>query len=82
VDHQKRYEILAQAEKILLDAQPVMPITVGTTRWMKKPFVKGMYPNATTLIPWKWVYIERDQSRWDYGVPDMTESAPPAVAGG
>lgn len=73
VDHQKRYEILAQAEKILLDAQPIMPITVGTTRWMKKPFVKGMYPNATTLIPWKWVYIERDQSKWDYGVPDMTE---------
>ncbi|MEK6335050.1 MAG: peptide ABC transporter substrate-binding protein [Acidobacteriota bacterium] len=73
VDHQKRYEILAQAEKLMLEAQPIMPITVGTTRWMKKPYVKGMYPNATTLIPWKWVYIERDQSRWDYGVPDMTE---------
>ena len=73
VDHQKRYEILAQAEKILLDAQPIMPITVGMTRWMKKPFVKGMYPNATTLIPWKWVYIERDQSKWDYGVPDMSD---------
>ena len=82
VDHQKRYEILAQAEKILLDAQPIMPITVGTTRWMKKPFVKGMYPNATTLIPWKWVYIERDQSKWDYSVPDMSKSEPPAVAGG
>jgi len=82
VDHQKRYEILAQAEKILLDAQPVMPITVGTTRWMKKPFVKGMYPNATTLIPWKWVYIERDQAKWDYGVPDMSKSEAPAVAGG
>ena len=73
VDHQKRYEILAQAEKLMLDAQPIMPITVGTTRWMKKPYVKGMYPNATTLIPWKWVYIERDQSRWDYGVPDMSD---------
>lgn len=73
VDHQKRYEILAQAEKLLLDAQPVMPIVVGTTRWLKKPYVKGMYPNATTLIPWKWVYIERDQAKWDYGVPNMAE---------
>ena len=73
VDHQKRYEILAQAEKLLLDAQPVMPITVGATRWMKKPYVKGMYPNAATLIPWKWVYIERDQAKWDYGVPSMAE---------
>jgi oligopeptide transport system substrate-binding protein len=73
IDHQRRYEILAQAEKLLLDAQPVMPLVVGTTRWMKKPYVKGMYPNAATLIPWKWVYIERDQAKWDYGVPKMTE---------
>lgn len=73
IDHQRRYEILAQAEKLLLDAQPVLPLVVGTTRWMKKPYVKGMYPNATTLIPWKWVYIERDQAKWDYGVPKMTE---------
>jgi oligopeptide transport system substrate-binding protein len=73
VDHQRRYEILAQAEKLLLDAQPVMPIVVATTRWMKKPYVKGMYPNATTLFPWKWVYIERDQAKWDYGVPTMAE---------
>jgi oligopeptide transport system substrate-binding protein len=82
VDHQRRYQILAQAEKLLLDAQPIMPITVGSTRWMKKPYVKGMYPNAATLIPWKWVYIERDQAKWDYGVPSMAESEPPAVAGG
>jgi ABC-type oligopeptide transport system substrate-binding subunit len=73
VDRQRRYEILAQAENLLLDAQPVMPIVVPTTRWMKKPYVKGMYPNATTLIPWKWVYIERDQAKWDYGVPSMAE---------
>ena len=71
VDPQKRYQILAQAEKILLDAQPIMPITIPTTRWMKKPYVKGMYPNAATLLPWKWVYVERDPAKWDYGVPDM-----------
>jgi oligopeptide transport system substrate-binding protein len=73
VDHQKRYEILAQAEKILLDAQPIMPITVGTTRWMKKPYVKGMYPNPATLFAWKWIYIERDPAKWDFGVPKMTD---------
>jgi oligopeptide transport system substrate-binding protein len=73
IDHQKRYAILAQAEKLLLDAQPILPIAVGTTRFMKKPYVKGLYPNATTLIPWKWVYIERDQAKWDYGIPSMAE---------
>lgn len=71
-DHLERYKLLAQAEQLLLDAQPVIPLTVGTTRLMKKPYVKGVYPNAATLIPWKYAYIERDPSKWDYGVPDMS----------
>jgi oligopeptide transport system substrate-binding protein len=76
VDHQRRYQLLAQAEQLFLDAQPIIPLIVGTTRWMKKPYVKGLYPNAATLHPWKWVYIERDQARWDYSMPDMSaESA-------
>ncbi|HVS82820.1 MAG TPA: peptide ABC transporter substrate-binding protein [Pyrinomonadaceae bacterium] len=73
VDHQKRYELLAQAEKLLLEAQPVIPLTAGSTRWLKKPYVKGMYPNAMTLHPWKWIYIERDSAKWDYGMPAMTQ---------
>ena len=71
VDHQKRYALLAQAEAILLDAQPVIPLTVGSTRWLKKPYVKGLYPNAMTLHPWKWVYVERDSAKWDYSMPAM-----------
>ena len=71
IDHERRYQILAQAEQLLLDAQPVIPLTVGTTRWMKKPYVKGMYPNPATLHPWKAVYLERDPSRWDYEMPGV-----------
>jgi len=71
IDPQQRYVLLAQAEQILLDAQPVLPIVIGTTRLLKKPYVKGMYPNPATLIPWKWVYIERDPAKWDFGMPDM-----------
>jgi oligopeptide transport system substrate-binding protein len=71
IDHQRRYELLAQAEKLLLDAQPVIPLTVGSTRSLKKPYVKGMYPNPAMLHPWKSVYIERDSSKWDYGMPGM-----------
>ena len=70
-DNLQRYKILAQAEQLLLDAQPVIPLTVGTTRLMKKPYVKGLYPNAATLIPWKYVYLERDPNKWDYAMPDM-----------
>jgi ABC-type oligopeptide transport system substrate-binding subunit len=73
IDHQRRYELLAEAEKLVLDVQPVLPLTVGSTRWMKKPYVKGMYPNAMTLHPWKWIYLERDSSKWDYSMPAMTQ---------
>ena len=72
IDHQKRYELLARAEALALEAQPVIPLSTAATRWMKKPYVKGMYPNPQTLHAWKWVYIERDPAKWDYGVPSMT----------
>src|SRR5581483_786737 len=68
VDHQKRYQLLAQAEQLLLDAQPVIPLTVGTTRSLKKPYLKGFYPNPAMLHPWKYAFIERDSSKWDYGM--------------
>lgn len=72
-DHLKRYELMARAEALALEAQPVIPLTTASTRWMKKPYVKGMYPNAVTLHPWKWVYIERDQAKWDYGMPNLAD---------
>src|SRR6266852_8386201 len=34
VEHHKRYELLSQAEAILLEAQPVIPTTAGSTRWL------------------------------------------------
>ncbi len=70
---QKRYELLAKAEKYMLDNQPVIPIETFAVNWLKKPYVKGMYPNAASLYPWKFVYIERDSSKWDYGVPSLSD---------
>ncbi len=72
LDTQRRYELLAQAEALLLEAQPVIPLMTETTNWMKKPYVKGMYPNPTTLHPWKFVCIEHDPAKWDYGVPNLS----------
>jgi oligopeptide transport system substrate-binding protein len=73
LDKQKRYELLAKAEKFLLDAQPMIPIETSSTNWVKKPYVKGMFPNAGSLFPWKFVYIERDPAKWDYGKPAMAD---------
>jgi hypothetical protein len=41
--------------------------------FVKKPYVKGLYPNAGALYPWKFVYIEREPSKWDYGIPSLTD---------
>ncbi|MDQ2975687.1 MAG: peptide ABC transporter substrate-binding protein [Acidobacteriota bacterium] len=73
LDRQKRYELLARAEKYLLDAQPVIPIETPSVNWVKKPYVKGLYPNPSSLFAWKFVYIERDPSKWDYATPKLTD---------
>jgi oligopeptide transport system substrate-binding protein len=74
LDPQKRYELLAKAEAYMLDAQPIIPLYTNATNFLKKPYVKGLYPNAGTMHAWKYVYIERDQAKWDRGVPDMSKS--------
>lgn len=70
-DPQRRYEVLAKAELLMLLAQPVIPLQTASTNWIKKPFVKGLYPNPGTLHAWKFVYIERDQSEWDRDVGNI-----------
>jgi oligopeptide transport system substrate-binding protein len=73
LDPQKRYELLAKAEKYMIDAQPVIPIDTAAVNWVKKPYVKGMYPNPGSLFPWKYIYIERDQSKWDFSTPNLAD---------
>lgn len=73
LNQQQRFDLLAKAEKYLLDAQPIIPIETSAVNFVKKPYVKGMYPNAASLYPWKFVYIERDTARWDYGIPSLAE---------
>jgi oligopeptide transport system substrate-binding protein len=63
-DARKRSQLLAEAENLLLSEQPIIPLTTSSTNWLKKPYVKGMYPNALTLHPWKFVYIERNKDKW------------------
>lgn len=71
MDQQKRFDSLAQAEKYLMDAQPIIPLNTGAVNWMKKPYVKGMYPNPGSMFSWKFVYLERNQAQWDNGTPQL-----------
>jgi|CXWL01.1.fsa_nt_gi oligopeptide transport system substrate-binding protein len=71
LDEQKRYLKLAQAEAYLMEQVPMIPLTVNATNWMKKPYLKGIYPNPGTLLPWKFAYVERDPAKWDTDVANI-----------
>jgi oligopeptide transport system substrate-binding protein len=73
LDRQRRYGLLARAEKYMLDAQPMIPIETPSVNWVKKPYVKGLYPNPASLYAWKFVYIERDSAKWDQDTPSLSD---------
>ena len=79
LDPQKRYEKLARAEYYALDKLPAMPLTINATNWLKKPYIKGIYPNPGTLHAWKFVYIERDPAKWDKNVENIMTEIDPQV---
>lgn len=79
LDPTKRFEMLARAEFMVIQEQPVIPLQTQATNWIKKPFVKGMYPNPGTLHAWKFVYIERDQAKWDQNVENIMADRDPWV---
>jgi len=66
----ERFRKMGAAEQQLLDSGAVIPIWVTSTDWMKKPYVKGMYPNPGSLYAWKFVYIEHDPSKWNDPAPE------------
>jgi len=70
-DKTKRFDLLTKAESLMMAAQPIIPLETGAVNWPKKPYVKGLYPNAGSLFAWKYVYIERDPAKWDYATPGM-----------
>ncbi len=79
VDPQARFEKLAEAEFYLSQQQVVIPLSTAGTSWMKKPYVKGFYPNPGTLHAWKFVYIEPDANKWDANVDNIMKDSDPVV---
>jgi len=78
-DEMERYEKLARAEFYISQQQIIIPLATNGTSWMKKPYVKGMYPNPGTQTPWKFVYIEQDPAKWDSDVENIMETKDPIV---
>lgn len=55
---QKRIELFQQAENILLDELPVIPIYIYTRVYLKKPNLRGWPPNLEDYRPFKSAYLD------------------------
>ncbi len=59
-DETKRYRMLHEAEKYLLEQQPIIPLYVGVSGILCKPYVKNLLPNPLRQINWREVYIDQN----------------------
>ncbi|RMG54457.1 MAG: peptide ABC transporter substrate-binding protein [Acidobacteria bacterium] len=60
VDPVQRFRQLAEAEKRLIEAQPIIPLYHGVTFFLRKPYVRGWESNVLDKHPLKFVRIERE----------------------
>jgi oligopeptide transport system substrate-binding protein len=58
-DPQKRYQALHDAEKLLMNEMPIIPIYFYTRPYIIKPWVKGVRYSAVGLVDFSGVRIER-----------------------
>ncbi|MCK5862293.1 MAG: peptide ABC transporter substrate-binding protein [Candidatus Hydrogenedentes bacterium] len=56
-DIEKRIALLQQAEEILLEEAPIIPIYFYTWKFLKAPEVKGLTPNLLGYMRWKDLYL-------------------------
>jgi oligopeptide transport system substrate-binding protein len=78
-DPTKRMAIFHEAETLLLDELPVIPLYIYTTFYLKKPYVKGYYPNSQDVHPLEAVWIDHDwQEHPDSDEAELSASAAPA----
>lgn len=59
-DPQKRMRMLHDCEAYMLEQQPVIPLFIGPSAFMCKPYVKNLVPNLLDQHDWRGVYIDHD----------------------
>lgn len=56
----ERIEKMLQAEQLLMEELPVLPIYIYTNKYLLHPDVKGWQPNIRDIHPPKYLYLKRD----------------------
>ena len=57
-DSNTRYAYFKEAERILMNEVPIVPIYTYTRNFLIAPDVKGWFPNILDYHPYKYVYLE------------------------
>ena len=60
MDRDERYACFQQAEAVLTEEMPFIPVYTYTRSYLIQPEVKGWHPNILDHHPYKHVYIEKD----------------------
>ncbi len=58
IDQEERYACFQEAEKVLAEELPIIPIYTYTRVYLIRPEVKGWYPNILDHHPYQYVYLE------------------------
>jgi oligopeptide transport system substrate-binding protein len=61
LDPDKRFRMLAQAERILMDELPILPVYSYVSKNMVQPHIRGFYNNARDDHPVSSLWIDPDQ---------------------
>ncbi|MCB0272056.1 MAG: peptide ABC transporter substrate-binding protein [Bdellovibrionales bacterium] len=72
-DPEARLSLFQEAEHILADEQPIMPIYWYSGTKQVKPYVKGIFPSLQDKYNWKYMWIDE---RWYKGVPENPDAVP------
>ena len=59
--NKERYRLFREAESILMEQVPIIPLYYYTSLFLKKPEVRGWYPNILDHHPLKGVYLDSDE---------------------
>jgi oligopeptide transport system substrate-binding protein len=78
VDPPRRFAILREAEALLLDEGPTIPIYHYSTNELVKPYVHGIHQTALDVHPLTYVWIDRDWRR-NEGEPPQALAEPRAA---
>src|SRR5699024_6118403 len=57
-DNQKRFDMMYEAESMVMDEMPVLPLFYGSRVYMKQPYVSEIIFHPSAIIDYKYTEIQ------------------------